>query len=168
MSPGASSRLAAGHNVQPTEGTCQYYRRLFFLVSGPLWQSVYQKLYVCETVRLSSHRFCGRPPSGVLSAQGGIRIRKELSKVNSPASSRIETTCILFNPSVVGVFRRRWLVVDLQVEAISKEFLTGFSIDMAPGILQDLSPETLVKKHYSDALEDQKIIQKAAPVNGLK
>jgi hypothetical protein len=39
---------------------------------------------------------------------------------------------------------------------------------MAPAILQDLSPEALVRKHYSDAIEDQKTIEKVAPVNGLK
>lgn len=41
-------------------------------------------------------------------------------------------------------------------------------VRMAPGILQDLSPETLVRKHYSDALEGQNSIAKVAPVNDIK
>lgn len=39
---------------------------------------------------------------------------------------------------------------------------------MAPGIFADLSPEALVRKHYSEAFEDQKVIEKVPPVNDIK
>lgn len=56
----------------------------------------------------------------------------------------------------------------IQVGPISKNFY-GLDLErMAPGILQDLSPETLVRKHYSDALEDQKTIAKVIPVTDIK